>query len=496
MTPHEHSPSDLVALLEAHSDAPWAAAWMQALASRGGMPFFPHQETELARCVATGFTPRLRGTSEIAGRAALATHLSAMADRMQAPGEEAGFQRAMQQLLDIGAPGQALEHIELAFLHALQDGDPRGQGAMVSLSWRGHAAAALAWVLGAFPDLEAASAAEMDLVERWWDLSLDTPRPLAAVREALRSTSDELAGLERGTRRHSVLLERKKALRWATEPWWPELALTPWRESDRLNPTTPEEFERNRPESPLRSADDILEMAVTLYVHGSVTADLRRHGLPVLPHADLGTRSGLLPRSREVREFWQRMQAGDRATADELLRMVWLSAAADALFWAAGKLDVLPDGDPPDVSREALAAVLEQGRLRDWIQAGVRRPRAEIEAELSHQLDRVRSHPMGSEPHSFALQRVRALRWVLDYRFADPTVTPWDGTDTPTPFEVAPVPLNPEAQEAGHAALREMLEDAFEPEPTAHGRGSSMAIGLGVVALVLAGLAAVVLLAT
>jgi hypothetical protein len=32
---------------------------------------------------------------------------------------------------------------------------------------------------------------------------------------------------------------------------------------------------------------------------------------------------------------------------------------------------------------------------------------------------------------------VRALRWVLEPRWASPTRTPWDGTDTPSPLPPA-----------------------------------------------------------
>lgn len=486
MTPHPDAPSDLVAALEAHAGEPWADAWMQALASRGGMPFFPEQEAEVATCLARGFVPRVRNGAEIAGRAAIATHLAGMADRMGAPGEEDRFQRALRGFMDIGAPGPALEHIELAFLQALQDGDPRGEGAAITLTWRGHAAAALVWVLQGFDDLEDASEAEPDLVERWYGIDLREPRPLAAIRAALDATSRELDSLERGTRRHSVLLERKKALRWATEPWWPELALTPWRTTDRLDPKSPEQFEAARANVELRrSADDILHMAVTFFIHGSLTANLRRHGLPVFHGMGLCEKSGLLPRALEVREFWERTKDGEQTAPDVLMRMVWLSAGADALFWAAGKLDAIPEGDPPDDAYQDLLEAIQSGRTRAWLQTGTRRDDSEIASELSRQIDQVKGNPMGSEAHSFALQRVRALRWVVDYGFADPTVTPWDGGDEVRPFDVAPVPMSPELMMEAMEGLLGVTGDEPEPEPEPASRSLAPALAVGAVVVVL-----------
>ena len=34
----------------------------------------------------------------------------------------------------------------------------------------------------------------------------------------------------------SPWVERVKAIRWCLEPWWPDLALTPWQSGDAFNP--------------------------------------------------------------------------------------------------------------------------------------------------------------------------------------------------------------------------------------------------------------------
>jgi hypothetical protein len=48
--------------------------------------------------------------------------------------------------------------------------------------------------------------------------------------------------------RHSMSVERVKALRWLTEPWWPELALTPWRDQGTgfESIMSPEAFDEKR----------------------------------------------------------------------------------------------------------------------------------------------------------------------------------------------------------------------------------------------------------
>ena len=134
----------------------------------------------------------------------------------------------------------------LMFGHGGQALDP---GLGTALLYRQHGASALAWALG-WSDERAGSLGIADLLTLVPADEDALKQRLASGR--LRHLEDVLAVFDEAhasltapptnilarltgnaaaaRERHSQALERIRALRWATEGWWPDLHLTPWQQ--------------------------------------------------------------------------------------------------------------------------------------------------------------------------------------------------------------------------------------------------------------------------
>lgn len=232
-------------LIQQDPQAPWAKSWDLALTARGGIPMNEERSGGLNQALQLrDFAPRLRPTDGVWERARVLAHLSWAAETVGA-GEIKRFGGALKRFLALEVPFERLEHPELIFMVDVTERKPPSKGARVQLSWRSQAAAALLWALQLYPTLDAAADDEDGLSTRIETMRPGSLRPLEQIRAEYTALSEELTRTRRHSARHSSLLERKKALRWLTEPWWPEIATTPWRHGDTLNPRSPEQIEHD-----------------------------------------------------------------------------------------------------------------------------------------------------------------------------------------------------------------------------------------------------------
>ncbi|MEZ4238702.1 MAG: hypothetical protein R3F59_21630 [Myxococcota bacterium] len=180
------------AAVAAHPDTAWAAAWNAALQLRGPVP--PDAHGLLAALDAGDWAPRLRPPEAIAQR----LHVVRTLGQVAADWDGDGAQAAWDAFAEAEVPPEALEHEELWAVSAIVSDEPLDDELRAALARRARAAAGLAWAL---------------------------EHPLADIRQALLEAEAEGA---REGKRQAARRERARALRWASEPWWPELALTPW----------------------------------------------------------------------------------------------------------------------------------------------------------------------------------------------------------------------------------------------------------------------------
>jgi hypothetical protein len=192
----------------------------------------------------------------------------------------------------------------------------------------------------------------------------------------------------------------------------------------------------------LRSPSVVLRTALGLLLQGSYVADAIRRGdaqtlagvvaLTGLARVDDGD-----PVVTPLRSFVG--GRGPRPSDDELVALVWLSSAADALFWCCGVLPALPDGDPTGEEYGALIERLRTGGAAALAAGAGLRPRAEIEAEHARWQRILAVAPDGTHARSHAIERSRALRWVLERSWFAVSATPWDGSAVARPFRPAPL---------------------------------------------------------
>jgi len=448
--PWEVDEARIRSLVESSGAHPWARAWSVALLARGGVGMGDRAAGLLHSVDHEDWSLRMRPVGRVRLRVEAIAHLSAAADALG--GEELErFGEAWDRFEAAEIPAEDLEHPELGLVLSLLEGRQPDPGVREQLTGRAEAGAALAWALGGLEGLEQSADLVGALSERIATLDLSAPRSVDAVLDALDGLSEDLAGADPNTRRHSVLVERRRALRWLVEPWWPELALTPWKSDDSqversvsepvsAAPEPAEPAVRSEVDETLRAAPEVYEMGLSLLLHGAYLADAHLQSeLLVAPMVKLGRQSGIEPTAPCLAHLveWSEHRRGTEPSPHELDDLVWLSACADALFWAVGVLDELPDGDPDEHVYTALIPLIRAGGVADRAQAVGLRSRAEIEAE--HQ--RWQQLAMGSEARSleqsFGIQRARALRWVLETRWADPTQTPWDASEAVAPFSMA-----------------------------------------------------------
>lgn len=441
-------PAAVRALIDAHPAAPWTRAWSTALEARGALGLGEGRAAGLLYSVRhDDWEPRMRDPDKVRQRIGVLACLSKMADAIGA-NETDITHAAWTKFAAPQVPAEDLEHPEMALVGAIVTNQRPPDGPRVQLTWRGHAAAALAWAMGAWSDPEEASRQEGTLWQILPGLDLHHPRPIETIREALDTARAELERTRAPSLRHSVLVERIKSLRWLTEPWWPELALTPWQAHDALSPRTEEGFASQSfvakmgviapkgDTTGLRPAADVFRMAVSLLLQGSYLADaMRQNDRKLLLSLALLVRGlAIDPVDPAVRTFTAR---SDVPRAD-LVELVWLSAAADALFWCVGVHESLPDDDPPPEAYANLLAVAAKGGLPPLIEGAGLRSRSDIEAVYGRMRRDVTTRATSRE-RRFAAERTRALRWVLETRWPSPSETPWDGTDAVTTLPRAPV---------------------------------------------------------
>ncbi len=431
-------------VIGARPDEPWAVAWRNALEARGPVPLGARRAAGLLYAASTDdWEPRLRDREVVRQRIAATAHLARVADHWGR--EQHLADAALAAFAALAAPPEDLEHVELpVVLDALGRARRLPEGQRVQLTWRNQAGAALAWAYGSFADIEDAAAHAGELASMLPMLPLAHPRALEEIREVLDAARAELVTTPERSARRSVLIERAKALRWLTEPWWPELSLTPWKLDDTLSPSAAAAFDglalREKmailapptTDPALRSGREVFDAATRLLLHGSYLADAARR-------KDLNAATVLMMLLRELPDASPEPEPADEPGPVTLEDRVWLSAAADALFWATGVLEAMPDGDPSGREYEVLLGLVKGGTWGSVAAAAGVRPRPALAAELARQQALLADARPGTQRHRFAAERIRALRWIVETRWPSVPATPWDGSSTPSVPPMAPL---------------------------------------------------------
>lgn len=230
---------------------PVVLAWTKAVLMRP-LPPRPQILDGYRRALAAGaFAPELRPVAEVARRI---SHLALCSHAVKAlrAGDLALHRRCVEHPGFLGEGPTWLEHPEAHLLYAVANGGRLELGVIVQLSWRDQAAWTLAWAAG-WTDLDPSSSDEEPEDLLAWLPASDGEfhrrvattrfRPLDELRDRLARALVEVETTPTPSEHHSALVERIKALRWLTEPWWPELALTPWRDEIGFqHATTPGRF--------------------------------------------------------------------------------------------------------------------------------------------------------------------------------------------------------------------------------------------------------------
>lgn len=428
-------------VIEATPDAPWAVAWRNALLARGPVPLGARRPAGLLVAAATDdWEPRLRELDGVRQRIAVLAHLARIADHWGR--EQPLADDALASFAALEVPPEDLDHVELPVVLAALGRERRlPEGQRVQLTWRNQAGAALAWALGAFADVEDAAAHADVLGTMLPSLPLARPRPLDELREVLAAARAELARTPERSARRSVLIERAKALRWLTEPWWPELSLTPWTPDDTLSPTAAASFDqvalRERmavlappsAEPTLRPGPEVFASATRLLLMDSFLSSAARR-------KDVEAAAVLLALLREVPSAPTPPEEPGPVTVED---RIWRAAAADALFWATGVLEVVPDGGSDGQAYTALFDALKAGTWGAVAAAAGVRPRPVLAAELARQEALLAAARPGTRAHRLAAERIRGLRWVVETRWPSVPATPWDGSGTPSVPPAAPL---------------------------------------------------------
>jgi hypothetical protein len=394
------------------------------------------------------WSPRFRPLPELRERILVLSHLSAAMDGLS-NGDERAFSEGIDRFVRLGIPPARLEHPELAILAALGEQTPPPAGARTQMGWRSVAAAALGWAMGLYEDFEESVECMGEQTHGFEGSRPDAPfhiektrglRELAEVRGALGAMREQLPYASGAA--HDILVEQIKALRWLTEPWWPELALVPWREGDQLSPTTEDAFSvdamhartvalANAGVDPaIRSPEAVANKAMSIFLAGQIAMQ-QAAGMDSSFTLELARLANVSADEPDVEALMRILQS--TAPHPDLLRRVsWLISAADALFWALGLFADLPDGDPPESAYEPLAAIVGEGAWPVLArQAGLRSQDAILEEW--RRWDAHRHDAATPQARATGVERCRALRWILQ---PWPTIaeTPWDASDEVKPF--------------------------------------------------------------
>lgn len=220
--------------------APVTNAWQMFFDARGEVSFDDQPAGLLTAATASDWSPRLRTPAEARERLLVMSHLSRSMDAL-GDGEVEEHLEALKRFFALEVPLSRLEHIELFVIQSVVRFEAPHPEAATQMFWRGVAAGTLGWALGIFEYLDEGQTDHGELSAGFEGHPVDTPLPtenprsLDEVRDALAICRAELAR-KTDPRARSPWVEQVKALRWLTEPWWPELSLVPWREGDTLNP--------------------------------------------------------------------------------------------------------------------------------------------------------------------------------------------------------------------------------------------------------------------
>lgn len=230
---------------------PIGAAWFKAVTMRP----FPVKPAALegfglsVRC--NEWRPKARPTLDVVRRICTMTLCACSADAL-GNGDLERHTACVEHPLFLDDGPEWFEHPEAMLLLAVAQGGPLQPAVLAQLSWRDHAASTLAWALGWHDEdpLEDYGASRLlaklpsSAEELKARVETSNLRPISELLAVLGRAKEGLEPASAPSLAHSMSVERVKALRWLTEPWWPELALTPWRDEGTgfEGMTTPEEF--------------------------------------------------------------------------------------------------------------------------------------------------------------------------------------------------------------------------------------------------------------
>lgn len=226
------------------------AAWVRAVVLRR-FPCRREAIEALRRSTVGGdASRRLRSPEEIARRIAL-TALSWCAADAHFARDDARHVASIDHPAFLGGGPLWLENAEARLLISRSPGKWLDLADAAQLRALDHAAVTLAWAAGwvdSDPFAESANETSRELVASLprgdaptvEGVARTRPRPLGVLEEALERAVAGLDPADRLSRGNGAAIQRMRALRWIIEPWWPELALTPWLESTTAEPATAE----------------------------------------------------------------------------------------------------------------------------------------------------------------------------------------------------------------------------------------------------------------